>query len=308
MENNPVDAIIEIFISAGWKFTESPNPYYSKYLLPDVVLSSSRSKYEGIEAMGLYRPKDLDWKIEGEIVLYYNTILSVAEDYCSQSNDNNVDNVVSYLTEIVYVHECVHWIMHWIESPTYGMTSCLNNKFIPVEYDYSRMETIEFHEAFAQLFTLFYLEWHVDKKRIFDWLIISQPYQYRKFEELLNWSIRSGYEAVKLLSLLRLFNYQTFTDINKWILFSKKVELNSFFVDSISGRELLRILSDLPISDNVYMICILNLLFDGKNMNKYAETLFKGLTEDEINELSKSVAIMIGGEAGEAEFDWEDVD
>ncbi len=90
-ENNPVDGIIEMFKSAGWKFTESPNPYYSKYVLPDIVLSASKSQYEGMEAMGLYRPKDSDWKIEGEIVLHYNTIYLVAYDYCEANNDTNID-------------------------------------------------------------------------------------------------------------------------------------------------------------------------------------------------------------------------
>lgn len=274
-ENNPVDAIIEMFKSAGWKFTESLNPYYSKYVLPDIILSASNSHFEGMEAMGLYRARDKDWKLEGEIVLYYNTIQLVAEDYCKKNNDSDIDKIVSDLTEIVYVHECIHWIMHWIESPTYGMSSCLNNKFIPLDYDYAKMETVEFHEAFAQLFTHFYLELQEDKKKLFYWLVKGQPYQYLKFEEILNWNISSGQEAVKLLSFIRLFNYQSFVEIEKCISCLPEFKIEKSFSDTLSNGGLLRILETL--THNEIIKCLVNVIWDDNTINCY---VFRGLLPD----------------------------
>lgn len=186
--------------------------------------------------------------------------------------------------------------MHWIENPTYGMVTCLNNKFIPLEYDYAKMETVDFHEAFAQLFTHFYLEWQVDKKKIFDWLDIGQPPQYKKYQELLTWGIKSSHDGIKLLSFMRLFNYQSFANIENWISCLNELKWEESFIDTLSDGGLLKILEKLPIKDNKQMKCVLNDLFSHDNIQQYISELFKRLDDKKVNDLSSKVAEAIGGD------------
>jgi len=288
-ENNPVCAIIEMFKKQKWIFKVNKEPFFSNYELPDIILSKDLIKLqhcEGdcIELMGCYRYKNGNQNEEGEIVLYYNKIYSVAEKYCSQNNNTDINKVVLDLTEIVFVHECIHWIIHWIESPTYGIASCLNNKFIPLEYDFSKMDTVEFHEAFAQLFTYFYLEWQADKKKIFDWLLKGQPYQYLKFEDVLKLGIKSSHDAIKLLSFMRLFNYQSFDEIKKCIICTQELKYPLYHTYLLSYGGFLKILTHL--THNEIIEKLIDEVWSDARTQSFA---FRGLSKDEAKLLAEKI-------------------
>ena len=280
---NPIDALLEQFVSLGWSFPASKYPGITKYNWPDIVLSKDIRTYDNfkndnpfdvdhetndekeyedaIELLGCYRPKCSNWEIEGEIVLYYNKIYSTAENY---SNEKGVDLNASFknLSEIVLMHEFVHWVMHWVESP-FEFGTCKSDKFIPFEY--ATIDNVNFHEAFTQLFTHFFCEWNIEKKELFQWLNVRQPEQYKKYRDLLDNGIKSSHEAIVLLSFVRFFKIQSFELLSKCIEILKKEGFKNDFNAILCKNGLSNIMDALPNNDKV--LCLVNSLHDNIGVN-----------------------------------------
>lgn len=233
-ENSPVDAIIEMFRKEGWQFRLNDNSFFSKYKMPEIILSSSTTTSKIAE----YRRKDTNWEIEGEFVFYYNNILSIVKKYCEFENEwkiyeyesedffnqtkyDNLEKNNALITEIIFVYISIFWIIHWSISPNYGIKA-FNRQFIPFENDQDEQQSQyhQIHKPLVKLFATLFYESQLDKKKLFDWLIDKidldkLPCPNENLANLLHINVNSCKECINLLSFLRLFNYQTSNDIFK---------------------------------------------------------------------------------------------
>ena len=198
LDDNPIDSLIESFEKLGWDIRPNLNgAYFHKYNWPDIILSEKKLKdfsednYGNIDLMGCYKSEDNTWLFEGQVVLYYEVIKKVADKYVKEellktSDDigysEEINETILLLSKIVMYHEFVHWIMHWIESPQLSENKFLSRKYIPIKYEED--DNIEFHEAFAQLFTKFFCEIDSKRKKIFEWLEKGQTRPYTIYKEL----------------------------------------------------------------------------------------------------------------------------
>lgn len=217
---NLLDQLIEQFEKCGWKVQKSKPDYFHNYEWPDIVLSGDKPKEQfearDIERMGCYRTSG-NYSVQGQIVLYYETIGEVVADYLekelsldkdSQKYHNEYNRYIELLSTIVLIHEFVHWIMHWIESPQLSDNIFLSRRYIPIEY--KETDNIWFHEGFAQLFTYFLCKEDKELKDLFIWLEKGQSEAYKKFRELISKYINTLENGICLLTFLREISTQSF--------------------------------------------------------------------------------------------------
>ena len=214
-----LDKLISHFDNSKWQISKSKSDYFHKYKWPDIVLSNKEYKREGlegrdIELMGSYGPNDSNWLNEGQVTLYYEKIYEVSVSFVQEklkvkpTIDFNVcvTKTIESLSTIVLIHEFVHWIMHWIESPQLSNNKFISRKYLPVLYNED--DNIYFHEAFAQLFTHFIIKSNTGLEEIFDWLVEGQTEPYKKYESLNKFeNIES---AISLLTFLKEIGSQSF--------------------------------------------------------------------------------------------------
>ena len=238
---NPIDLLIESFEKQGWVIQRNLNSaYFHKYYWPDIILSGKKLKdfsednYGDIDLMGCYKTEGNNWLLEGQVILYYEVIKKVADKYVKEelpkSSDDmgyseEINETILLLSKIVMYHEFVHWIMHWIESPQLSENKLLSRKYIPIQY--TEQDNIEFHEAFAQLFTKFFCEEDSKRKKIFEWLEKGQTPPYRKYKELNDCNEE---KAILILTLLKDCESQSFNDAK----FYSKIDFNDVINKNIS--------------------------------------------------------------------------
>jgi len=203
--------LLDHFYSAGWKLIENEDPFFTKYEWPDIKLSKSIIKfldddeqgnnrdYEfAIELLGCYQ-LNKDCTEEGTVILYYEKIKSTAERYINETKSTTgLEIVIDRLTTIVLIHELVHWLIHYVSPKA------------PVEFRYKKIDELNFHEGFAQIFT----HWFANKKGglyldIFSWLVKKQPPQYHAYTKLLSIGVKTHSHAITLLSICELFDIQS---------------------------------------------------------------------------------------------------
>ena len=208
-----LDELLFHFVKAGWNVHSAKTLYFHKYQWPDIVLSEKVSKHRGeerdIETLGCYEPYHGNWLYEGQVVLYVNAIEKVAEAYCKDPSNNTIEKneALQNLIRIILIHEFVHWIMHWIESPQLSSNYFLSRKFIPFKYE--TQDEQDFHEGFAQLITCLFCAGDKNLKNMFDWLGKAQCPVYNKYKELMP-KIDTIEKAICLLTFLREVGVQEF--------------------------------------------------------------------------------------------------
>lgn len=208
-KDNLLDKLLDLFKGHGW-IIEGPVNELKKYHWPDIVLSEKKSpkKLDGydIELMGAYiLPNDCE-KIEGQVYLYIPTILKVADDYVKEHSiaPDKLMEVFEQLTEIVLVHEFMHFIMHFIECKKVEKNNNETTKLCPFHYD--NIDQINFHEGFAQLFTYYLIKIRPELLSIFEWLEKGQSSQYKVFREVEKYGVEL---STKVLGVLKEMNVQS---------------------------------------------------------------------------------------------------
>jgi hypothetical protein len=202
--------LLDHFKNDGWHLKKNEDPFFTKYEWPDIILSKDIIQDDSIEALGCYRTYK-DFRQEGSIVLYYNKILKTASNYKKdRSSSESIEKIVQYLTNIILVHEFVHWLMHYVNPGT-------KLPFKRVKVKYKELDEKEFHECFAQLFTFYFVS---NKgglyKDIFDWLEFGQPNQYKVYHQLLDKGLTRS-DSIVLLKLLKVLDFQSFSMLIKLI-------------------------------------------------------------------------------------------
>jgi len=252
---NLIDDLISIFENSNWKTKKAKHTYFHKFLWPDIVLSEKQAilqfddhqKEQGydesedfrIELLGSYNCNCESWNNEGTIVLYYNKILEVTDHYLKDkgiplTKEDAREFFIETLSTIVLIHEFVHWIMHWIESPDFINKSNFNKGFI--HFEYSSIDNVEFHEGFAQLFTSCICESNSYLEDMFNWLVVKQPSQYKVYEQLKKIKKEDSINnAIHILEFTRSFNLQSFA-----------------IAKSLSLRKEIKNSSSLPFDDEEY--------------------------------------------------------
>ena len=224
---NLLDKLLEEFSKAGWAIEKKESNFFHQFQWCDVVLSDKKIKIEktkedysrDIEYLGCYECENKNWANEGKVYLFVDTIHEVANEYLKEKKSEitfqNLQKAIDDLATIVLIHEFVHWIIHWIESPKISNNKFLSRKFIPLKYDEDN--EINFHECFAQLFTYLMIENNEDLKAMFDWLAKKQSEPYKKYEHLLENKIKNFKQAILLLTFLREIACQSYEAVEELI-------------------------------------------------------------------------------------------
>ncbi len=194
-KGNVLDELIELFKDKGeWKLNVSGHNFYHDFEWPDIILADRGrffSKLEGnaIDLLGSYVFNDVE-KV-GQVTLYKPAILKCADAYLKSSNTSSnsaVENkmTIEILSEIILIHEFVHWLVDVGESPSnYGLAR--ERKCYPKlkEFKYDDIDAINFHESFAQIFTNYYCNLIGGEHwKLFSWLKNQQPKQYVIYKDL----------------------------------------------------------------------------------------------------------------------------
>lgn len=200
--------LLDYFLKAGWGLNVNDNQFFTKYEWPDIKLSKSINKFLdhdqyhdfefAIELLGCYQ-LNKDCTEEGTVILYYEKIKSTAERYIDETKSTtSLEIVIDRLTTIVLIHELVHWLIHYVSPKT------------PVEFRYKKIDELNFHEGFAQIFT----HWFANKKGglyldIFSWLVKKQPPQYHAYTKLLSIGVKTHSHAITLMRICKLLDIQS---------------------------------------------------------------------------------------------------
>jgi hypothetical protein len=122
-----------------------------------------------IEYLGTYKSKDL-------VTLYINSISETAGQYhVSQGYPvYELRDSVSYLTDIIIVHEFVHWIV-----------DVMLKKGGRQKFRYATQDEVFFHEGLAQYFTYCMFKDCSEVITIFNWLLTRQLKRYKVYQEIL---------------------------------------------------------------------------------------------------------------------------
>jgi hypothetical protein len=220
-ENNVLDRLIQEFEKRSWQFSKMPEGYFHTYYWPDVVLSdkagqlelppelnSERVKKEypyTIELLGCYRFNH-DNNKEVNVVLFMPEILKTAKAFLDQNGkaQDKLNVYVEKLTELILIHEFTHWIFHL--RPFLLATGNMAGLY-PIEYN--SIDSIEYHETLAQVFTNFFCHQDDELKEIFIWLEEKQPDHYKKYRGLISNEVANPVEikedhVIKLIFCVRL--------------------------------------------------------------------------------------------------------
>jgi len=122
-----------------------------------------------IEFLGTYKSKDL-------VTLYINSIEKTAGRYHAiiGSAQYQKRDIVSFLTDIIIVHEFVHWIV-----------DILLKKRGRQGFKYTTQDEVFFHEGLAQYFTYHMIKYDKNIASVFSWLLPFQLKRYKVFQELI---------------------------------------------------------------------------------------------------------------------------
>ncbi len=246
-QDNNLDKLIKLFEEEDWCFIKADPNYFHTYIWPDIILSEKEGKMTpfenselnpnnkenfSIELLGCYEFKDNRWENEGSVVLYVPKIKQAAYQYWvdnfSKKGAYNIDDEEYYtkaLSTIILIHEFVHWIMHWIESPGF-IDEKLKKQFIP--FKYSIKDEIYFQESIAQLFTKFICEDSNDLRDIFIWLENHQPSQYNSYKLFSGYNNSKKFIKIFLneIQFMRQYNLQSYGILD--CLLKMQDEINEF--------------------------------------------------------------------------------
>ena len=226
-KNNLLDTLIREFQKRNYNINKTASQLFHEFEWPDIVLSGKnrvifdpithkkidKDQYYGcIELFGEYEINYSNEE-EGRVVLYYHTIENIANRYllANPAQIISIEEIIELISIIVLIHEFTHWIMHWIRSGKILTHS--NKRFCP--FKYHTEDQVNFHEGFAQLFTFLICKENPYLMKIFLWLEIGQPNQYKKYKELLHIGIDNFSSAIDCLRYFSYSNIQSFELIKK---------------------------------------------------------------------------------------------
>jgi hypothetical protein len=188
-KNNQVDTFLEIFEKNGWILPQSFSNTLTKYEWPDIVLS--KEIIEGqlhIDLLGLYK---FDGNSEGQIFLFYESIMQAAKDYYNTYplgyNEKTLNSYFEDLSEVVLIHEFVHWLMHYIdclEIDPYG--TGVRAASYGSDFRNNTTDSVNFHEGLAELLTYLFIKDNKSLLDIFVWVNNQSPSQYQCYKNLIN--------------------------------------------------------------------------------------------------------------------------
>lgn len=194
-------------------FPEAPKDYFHEYIWPDIVLSdktgilhqwNDEDKKEhdfSIELLGCYRPD------REEVVLFIPKIKETAKAFFESSfSDENYNEIeekkfTELLSELVLVHEFVHWLMHRIG-------------FNPVQY--AKKDEVSFHEGFAQLFTNYYCSKDANMYSLFVWLESQQPPQYLAYKDIIESDDKDMVSSTDITNAFILLDILRYCNLQSW--------------------------------------------------------------------------------------------
>ena len=202
-KENVLDELIKLFKEKGeWDLYPSETDFLHFYQWPDIVLSDRRRSFnnqEGhaIELLGSYSINDQN---KSQVTIYMSAILDCVNDFImnrglNEPSFNDKKKYVEILSEIILIHQFVHWLIDVGSSPK--LTEFKNKKvgenidmsgINEIEY-ISKLndnhESVSYHESFAQIFTNYFcnkiggIHWE-----LFEWLEKQQDKQYIVYKDL----------------------------------------------------------------------------------------------------------------------------
>lgn len=208
-KNNILDQLINIFkVKGKWKLKDSTRQFLNQFEWPDIILADrkrvlSNPQLDGnaIDLLGSYSFNN--GEEVGQVTLYKQTILRCSDDYLKSSGITSPSfedrkKFIEILSEIVLIHEFVHWLVDVGESPeiiSYTNTKYLSNKFLGDKerkyypklkgLKYDNFDEIAYHESLAQIFTNYYCnKIGGEHWAVFSWLEDQQPEQYKIYTTL----------------------------------------------------------------------------------------------------------------------------
>jgi hypothetical protein len=194
---NILDQLTNLFKDKGeWKLNDSSHRFYHAFEWPDIILADRKRDFQGldenaIELLGSYAFNDIE-KV-GQVTLYKPTILSCADEYLkslglTSPSFEDRKKFIEILSEIVLIHEFVHWLVDVGESPTLFSNNTKENcdlKKDKLVIKYIEDDEIAYHESFAQIFTNYYCNLIGGEHwAVFSWLQEQQPKQYVIYKDL----------------------------------------------------------------------------------------------------------------------------
>ena len=239
-----LDKLIGDFSKVGWNFEENERKTFSQYKWPDIVFSNKEIELDedkeferwNIDLLGNYsvsRKFKIDH--EGKMVLYYNTISKVAEEYIKEKSlgddpENFIQTIEDFFS-IVLIHLFVLWIMHWRD-----LHNTVREYFFTRGYYTLSCQDIDektFHICFAQLFTHFAIVENGRLNDIFNWLgenNINNEDPYNVYKTLLNQGFTKEI-SMRVLDILKEKGNQSYKEIKTLILLSdiEKLKDDSLF-------------------------------------------------------------------------------
>ena len=207
-KENVLDELLRLFENKGlWQLDKSKFDFFHNYQWPDIILADRKrslkdKKLDGyaIELLGSYSKNEEEI---GQVTLYMPSVFRCVEDFLKfkGKTDNSFENIkvnVEILSEIILIHEFIHWLVEMGESPKstqiWGETQEKSAKFglgerhyiskLP-DFKYDDNDSIKYHESFAQIFTNYYcnkiggIHWEQ-----FEWLEKQQQTQYTVYKDL----------------------------------------------------------------------------------------------------------------------------
>lgn len=177
--DNILDQVIDLFVEKGWKsFTKGENLLNHRYIWPDIVLSdriNGSIEDNGVEALGSYTPNVCP-EMNGYVTLYVQTIKSIAERFKEDcKSDLSLEEIKGKLSALVLIHEFTHWIIQ---------IGFWRDKIGSLKMKYDCTDSINFHEALAEIVTNYFCSQDPAMKNIFDWLEPKQPLQYSIYNKI----------------------------------------------------------------------------------------------------------------------------
>ncbi len=249
-EGNPIDFILEIFKKSHHHWSVN-NIYslYHEYQWPDIVLSEKEKlvkidlsnifpdEIEDLKKRELiYDNGDLtqeemfsdlkeqfidilgEYNHSGYINLYVTRIEKTAYKYFHLFG-GVIEDIIECLTEIVLIHETIHWLMHKSMSPSV-------RKF---KIRYTSQDEVYYHEGMAQYFTNEVVNETDLHKSIFNWLLSNQIKRYRIFLDIIppKCAFNDVMAGLVITSIL---------DIQDWSLLLKEIANAGSIVGSIEDK------------------------------------------------------------------------
>ncbi len=249
-EKNPIDDVLQLFKrSHPYWYVYNIESIYHQYHWPDIILSEKEKviklnlssifpdeledliKRELISNNEYSNQEDLfselkeqfigvlgEYNHNGTIKLFIKRIEKTAQNYFSLMG-GDIKDIIECLTEIVLIHEIVHWLMHKSMQPSV-------RKF---KIRYTSQDEVYYHEGMAQYFTNEIINSSKMHTNIFNWLLASQIKRYRVFLDILppKYSFKDVMAGLVTSSIL---------DIQNWTKLTKEISDSSKISGSIEEK------------------------------------------------------------------------